>query len=105
MTSISKARWMFLLTLFVGSAFAQVGTSMMTGKIVDATGAAIPDAEVKVANEESGSTVLLRTNGEGIYRAPALIPGKYRVEVGVAGFDPQARKNIVVEVAQTLAVD
>src|SRR5206468_12697940 len=69
------------------------------------TAAAIPDAEVKVVNEASGSSIALHSNGEGIYRAPALLPGSYRIEVSLSGFDSQARKSVRLEVAQTLAVD
>ena len=93
-----------LVFLAIPSA-AQVGTSMLTGRIIDATQAALPDAEVKVVNEASGSTVTAHTNGEGIYRATALLPGTYRIEVSLSGFEPLVRKNVVVEVAQTLAVD
>ena len=94
-----------LIALLAVPGWSQVGTSMLTGRIVDATSAALPEVEVKVANEASGSTVTVRTNGEGIYRAAALLPGSYRVEVSLAGFEPLVRKNLVLEVAQTLAVD
>jgi hypothetical protein len=94
-----------ILILLATPLFGQVGAGMLTGKIVDATNAAIPGAEVKVINEASGSTLALRSNGDGIYRASALLPGTYRIEVRAAGFDALARTNVVVEVAQTLAVD
>lgn len=94
-----------LFLLLAASLASQVGTSMLTGRVVDATQAAIPDGEVKVINEASGSTLSLRTNAEGIYRAAALLPGTYRVEIHAAGFEPLARKNILIELARTVAVD
>ena len=69
-------------------AMAQVGASTLTGRVVDATGAAIPNVLVKVANEESGSAVSVQSNNEGIYRAAALIPGVYSVELRATGFEP-----------------
>src|SRR5690348_8407994 len=93
------------IALVAVAGWSQVGTSMLTGRIEDATGAALPEVEVRVTNEASGSTVRIRTNGEGIYRAPALLPGSYQVEVSLAGFEPRVRRNLVLEVAQTLAAD
>lgn len=94
-----------MLSLLAAPLVAQVGTSTLTGRIVDATGAAIPGVKVRVVNEESGSVQSVLSNNEGIYRAPALLPGNYRVEIQAPGFDPQVRRNIVIAVAQTLAVD
>ena len=64
-----------LLIFLVAPVAAQVGTSTLTGRIVDATPAPIPGADVKVVNEASGSSLVLRSNGDGIYQAPALLPG------------------------------
>jgi len=103
--AILKSKKHLVLALLTATLHAQVGTSVLTGRIVDATDSAIPNVEVKVVNEASGSTTAVRTNGEGIYRATALLPGTYRLEVNAIGFDPVIRRNVVVEVAQTLSVD
>src|SRR5260370_34120801 len=85
-------------------AMAQVGTSTLTGRIPAATSLAVPDVEVRVVNEASGATVTVHTNDDGIYRATALLPGIYRLEARLDGFDPLV-KNLVVEVAQVVAAD
>src|ERR1022692_1441239 len=90
---------------FLALAQAQVGTGTLTGRITDATTAAVPGVQIKVVNEESGSTAAVLTNHEGIYRASSLLPGSYRIEARATGFDPVVRKNVVLEVAQTLAAD
>ena len=84
---------------------AQVGSSVLTGRVLDASGSSVVDAEVKVVNQESGAVRTLHTNQEGIYRATALLPGTWSAEVHAIGFDFQVRKNLTVEVAQTLAAD
>src|SRR5579885_1928022 len=84
---------------------AQVGTSVLTGRVMDATGAAIPHATLKVVNEESGWTLTVVTNPEGIYRAPALLPGAYRVQLEAPGFQPQVRRKIGIAVAQVSPLD
>src|SRR5947209_11285458 len=88
-----------------GPATAQVGASTLMGRVADASSAAIPNVQVKVVNEDSGAAVSVQSNHEGIYRAAALIPGVYTMELRAAGFEPLIRKNIVIQVAQTVAVD
>ncbi len=96
---------LILLLIGIGYASAQVGTSSLTGRITDATNATIPNAQVKIVNEQSGASATVFSNDEGIYRATSLIPGAYRIEVQASGFDSAVRRNVTVEVAQTLAAD
>src|SRR5262245_230620 len=85
--------------------FAQSGTSAIAGLVKDASGAAVPGASVKVANEETGIVVDTISNGDGLYRVNALVPGHYRVEVTLDGFQPLVRGPLTLEVGQTMAVD
>ena len=57
------------------SGFGQTGSSAILGFVKDGTGAALPGATVRVINVETGVAVELTTNGEGVYRASALVPG------------------------------
>jgi hypothetical protein len=92
--------------VFIASVlFGQVGSSTLTGRVTDASGAAIPGVNLKIVNEDSGSTVNVLTNHEGIYTAQALLPGSYRIEARVTGFEPTVRKGIGLQVTQTLAAD
>jgi len=93
------------LTLCIVPLAAQVGASVLTGRIIDPSQSAIPDAEVKVTNLASGSALTVRSNSDGIYRAPALLPGTYLVEVRASGFEPAVRRGVILEVAQTVAAD
>src|ERR1700730_6305838 len=96
---------MIAASVLVLPVMAQVGTSSLTGRITDATNLAVPDVEVKVVNEASGATLTVHTNDQGIYRATALLPGTYRLETRLDGFDPLVRSNLLVEVAQVVAAD
>ena len=60
--------------LLPGTLQAQTGTSTIAGVVRDSTGAALPGASVKVVNEDTRVSVDTQTNGEGIYRVPALVP-------------------------------
>lgn len=98
-------RFTALLIFIASSLLGQVGSSTLIGHVSDASGASIPSVNIKVANEDSGSVVRLLTNHEGIYTASALLPGVYRIEARAVGFGLLVRRNVVLQVAQTLAAD
>ena len=91
--------------LFPVTSRAQAGSSTMTGAIRDASGLAVPGATVTVTNEATGISVDTISNEQGLYRVPALVPGRYRLTVGLEGFEQFSRSALVVEVGQTLVVD
>jgi hypothetical protein len=94
----------FVLTLSI-VAWGQTGSSTISGNIKDPTGAVIPGAKVKVVNEATGVAIDSVSNEEGLYRAASLLPGSYRIEVSLEGFDRLIRGPVVVEVGQVLALD
>src|SRR5581483_4131688 len=98
-------RYLILLSTTAVLATGQVGTSVVTGRITDPTGSAIPTARVKVVNEQSGSSQSTLTNDGGAFRVGSLAPGAYRVEVEADGFQKLVRGPVAVEEAQVLALD
>ena len=86
-------------------AFAQSGTSTISGVVRDSTDAPLPGAVVKVINEDTGVEIETVSNEEGLYRVPFLVPGHYRVEINLEGFARAVRRPITLEVSQTLPVD
>ena len=86
-------------------AFSQSGTSTITGTIHDRSASVVPQARVKVVNEQTGATETTRTNETGIFRAPSLLPGSYRIEVEADGFQKLFRGSVPVEVGETIALD
>ena len=73
-----------LLTAF--PAMAQIGTSTMTGRVTDATGAVVPGATVTVVQPSTNFTFNTTTNEDGLYRVLSLNSGMYRVSVEASGF-------------------
>ena len=92
-------------TLLASSAAAQEARGTIQGRVVDATGAAVPGATVEVLNTATGVVTPMITNEEGIYRVPFLIPGTYRVTVSLEGFSKFLSDDIEVHVADLLTVD
>jgi hypothetical protein len=84
---------------------AQSGSGVITGIVKDTSGGAVPGAQVTVVNEDTRVSVENVTNQEGVYRVGALVPGSYRVEVTLDGFEPVIRRPLTLQVGQTLAID
>ncbi|MCU0248171.1 MAG: TonB-dependent receptor, partial [Bryobacter sp.] len=75
----------------------------MTGVVLDATGAVIPNASVTVLNEPKGIRRTLTTNEAGAFTAPGLVPSDgYEVNVKAAGFAEYQQKAVVLTVGQVL---
>ena len=99
---VSLALVALVVALTPATVFGQAGTSTIAGIVRDSTDAPLPGAVVKVTNEDTGVTIETVSNGEGLYRVPALVPGKYRVEASLDGFERVERRSITLEVRQTL---
>jgi hypothetical protein len=79
--------------------FTQSYYGTISGTVMDATGATVPGIEVTLTNLETNISVKFPSNEVGNYRAPNLIPGKYRVSVEKAGF-----KKFVAEDVELVAL-
>lgn len=93
----------FVLASCTG-AFAQVaGMGAISGNVRDASGGAVPDAQVVISNESKGIKRNLRTTEAGIFAAPSLIPAEgYVVQVSKQGFNNYEAKSIQVQVGQNV---
>ena len=87
-------------------AAAQVVNPRVEGTVADTSGALLPNASVTLVNTETGVTAFRgTTNGAGLYRAPDVPPGTYRVTATAPGFAQQVQENITVSQSQNLTLD
>ena len=93
--------------VFTGvSAMSQTsGAGAITGTVMDAKQSVIPGASVTVTNVDTGVDHAYTTNGSGLYAAPFLQPGHYKVDATAANFGTVEAKNLTLQVGQTLTVD
>jgi hypothetical protein len=83
-----------------------VGTSgEIRGTVSDPTGATVPKATVTAEDPEKGVRRTATTETDGEYRLTGLPPSVYSVTVEIAGFQKEIRKEVVVNVGQTLILD
>jgi hypothetical protein len=86
-------------------ALAQQGTSEITGRALDESGAALPGVAIVATNEDSGQYREATTSAEGVYHLAQMVPGRYAIVAKLTGFRTFERRGLVVAVGTTLTVN
>lgn len=95
-----------LLALWCGSAWAQaVSGSQVSGTVRDASGGALPGAEVTITKTDTGMTRTVFTDANGNYVLPNLPVGPYQLRVVLQGFTTYVRDGIVLQVNTNPQID
>lgn len=93
------------LLLFAPVAQAQADTGTIAGSARDSLGAIIAKAKITITNIRTNQIRVIETNAEGVYRAPLLPVGEYRVVAEATGFKRTVREKIALEINQTVRAD
>ena len=93
------------LLLWTMCAFAQGDRGTLTGTVADPAGAVVANASINARNVENGSVYQTTSTDTGNYTLPQLPAGTYEMTVNAAGFKNFVRRNIALQVAQTLRLD
>src|SRR5690348_14714262 len=105
-TSVYKFAFLQIILLsFVATLVAQSPSATINGLVLDPSGAAIAGAEIVVVNDATGVQYTTKTNKEGIYVVPNVLPGPYRIQVSSAGFKTVIKPDIVIHVQDALAIN
>ena len=88
-----------LLLLLAIPVAAQKQSGQINGTITDANGAAVRSATVTITDVGTNSQRTVTTSDDGVYSAPDLSIGTYRVSVANAGFKESVAENVTVNVA------
>ena len=86
-------------------ALAQVAAGEITGIVKDQTGAALSGVTVTVTDVATNRQRLVSSGAEGMYTAPSLSPGDYRVDVELPGFKPVRRAGIRLSTGEKARID
>jgi outer membrane receptor protein involved in Fe transport len=90
--------------VFGRTATAQTETAQISGSVVDATNAVVPNARVTAESLANGFERTTRTNDRGVYTVTNLPPGSYRVSVDAEGF-ALALRILELPVGSQIALD
>ena len=87
------------------AALAQESRGTITGKITDGQKSVVQHATVTVTNIATGTSVTIKTNEDGFFRALYLFPGTYQVAVEAQNFKRAVRDGVALRVNDTLTLD
>ncbi len=100
-----------ILALILGMATALPAAAQSTaingsveGVVTDVSGAVLPGVTVTVVNLDTGDTRVVVTNESGLYRAPLLPLGRYRVSAELTGFKKFEQTGINISAGQTAVI-
>jgi hypothetical protein len=95
----------FLLLLMAAFAFSQSReTGAITGKVSDEQGNALPGASLTLNGPSLMGARTALSDGNGIFRFPALPPGTYSVKAELAGFGTVVQDDIRLTTTVTLTL-
>ena len=94
------------LVVTAGTGWSQaVAGSQISGVVRDASGAAIPGAEVTATKTDTGTVRTVFTGADGAYVLPNLPIGPYQLKVVLQGFNTYVRDGIVLQVSTNPEID
>ncbi|MBV9266683.1 MAG: carboxypeptidase regulatory-like domain-containing protein, partial [Acidobacteriaceae bacterium] len=91
--------------LLGGAVELHAQTASLSGTITDASGAAVPDAQIQIKGLENGSVRTASTDDKGFYSVPNVLVGRYDVAVSKTGFESLQFKAVALSVAQNLTLN
>ena len=95
-----------LAAMLLGSPLAAQSTfGSISGTVVDASGAAVPDVQVTLTNVATTAKQTITTGSDGAYTFVNVLPGKYLLEADKAGFKHVKHEGVDVQVQQGVRID
>src|SRR5216684_5770950 len=102
---LQTALCLSMAAVFAPRLSAQTTYGSIAGTVADSSGAAISDAQVTLANVDTGEKRVQQSGTDGLYSFVNLLPGRYRIDVEKTGFKRIARPELIVEVGQVVRID
>ena len=98
----------FLFSLSLAAAAAAQGQAIngtIEGSVADDSGAVLPGVTVTVTNTDTGDMRVVVTNESGVFRAPLLPLGSYRVSAELQGFRRYEQTGIALSAGQVAVLN
>jgi hypothetical protein len=80
-------------------------SAQMAGSVTDSASAVIPGASIEIVNSATQVKWVTKSNGEGRYLAPPLVPGVYQVTIQAPTFKMELIRNLQLSVAGKVSMD
>jgi hypothetical protein len=98
----------FLFVCTVSLALPLAGQSpngTINGRVLDPSNKVIGGADILVISDATGAKYSGKTNDDGIYVVPNLLPGTYRLQVSKLGFKTLIKPDIVLNIQDALSIN
>ncbi|MGB6745597.1 MAG: TonB-dependent receptor [Terracidiphilus sp.] len=101
-----RRQWLPIAVLLASAASVAFGqNAQLSGKVSDPSGAVISGVEITITNTDNGAKRRVVTTEEGLYSAPSLQPGDYRLVAVKQGFRPSIREGFTLQVNDDVRLD
>lgn len=77
---------------------AQSGSATLQGTVTDPSGAVVPDAKIRITAQLTDVSRDVVSNSDGLYSAPNLSAGRYKVTTSASGFTTKVQTDVVLTV-------
>jgi hypothetical protein len=94
-----------ILSIVAAPCLAQEVRATLSGTITDSTGSAVPNAQVRLTNIETGTGFNAVSNELGQYRFLFVNAGSYRLNVEASGFRTFVRDGLELTIGQAATFD
>lgn len=94
---------MLAVALLLAPAWAQQATGALSGRVLDPSGAVVPNTTVTVVSRE-GASRSAASNAQGVYLLRQLPPGSYTVQAQSPGFADFHKQNVRIIAGRTVTL-
>src|SRR5579871_3603888 len=91
--------------LFAAVAAGQLYTGSVTGVVTDPTGAVVPNAQLRLVDQQKGFSFTATTDSTGRYVIRQVPPGTYELFVQAQGFRSESQAGIKLDVSQNVTAN
>ncbi len=92
------------LAFWPTATMAQIAADIR-GRVLDSSGATVPNAKVELTQSSTKSHLVTTSSGSGDYFFTSLIPGTCQLDVTATGFEHLTRTGVKAIVGQTVSAD
>src|SRR5260370_1383060 len=94
-----------LCCLICAAAWSQEFRATITGRVVDAQGAVVPNTKITATLITTGAKSETVSGADGGYTIPFLKPGVYRLEAQASGFKHYVRDGVEANTGERIGLD
>jgi len=84
---------------------AQVAGASLSGTVLDPSGSIVPNAQIVITDVNTGVSRTVTSSSGGLYTAPNLLPGVYKLSVTATGFSTMERTGVTLTVGAEVVLD